>query len=47
MILIVKPGEDSNRGRGIEICSEFFDLRRILLTLETYNFCKEKTYIIQ
>ena len=30
-IFIVKPGEDSNRGNGIEIVDNFEDLKKILL----------------
>ena len=47
MILIVKPGEDSNRGNGIEICNDFYDLKRIISGRETHNSGKEKTYIVQ
>jgi glutathione synthase/RimK-type ligase-like ATP-grasp enzyme len=47
MILIVKPGEDSNRGNGIEICTEFYELRKILNAKETHTSGKEKTFIVQ
>ena len=29
-IFIVKPGEDSNRGNGIELADNYFDLRKLI-----------------
>ena len=29
-IFIVKPGEDSNRGNGIELTDDFYELRRLI-----------------
>ena len=45
-IFIIKPGEDSNRGNGIEICNSYIDLKNFLLQNETHMNGKEKTYIV-
>lgn len=46
-IWIVKPGEFTNRGNGIQICNSLKDIQRILAAQETRQNGKQRTYILQ
>ena len=45
-IFIVKPGEDSNRGNGIELADNYIDLRNLIDAKQTHQNGKPKTYIV-
>ena len=44
---IVKPGELSNRGNGIGVINEVYELNNILKKKEKHSEGAEKTYIVQ
>ena len=44
---IVKPGELSNRGNGIKVCSDLNQIRDILKSKAVHNNGRQKTYIVQ
>lgn len=46
-IWIVKPGELSNRGQGITVIDEIYELNNILKKKEKHFNGSEKTYIVQ
>ncbi|EAS02300.2 tubulin-tyrosine ligase family protein (macronuclear) [Tetrahymena thermophila SB210] len=46
-VWIVKPGEITNRGNGIQVCDNLNDIKRILTSKEKHNNGKDKTYIVQ
>ncbi len=46
-IWIVKPGELSNRGQGITVIDEVYELNNILKKKEKHNNGTEKSYILQ
>jgi len=43
----VKPGEVTNRGRGITVCSDMSNILNILNSGDIHINGKPKTYIIQ
>ena len=45
-VWIIKPGENTNRGNGIEVASNLNDVKQIIQRASTSND-KEKTFIIQ
>jgi hypothetical protein len=46
-IWIVKPGEDSNRGTGINVVKDMSQVKEILKNPYTYPNGKKRSYIIQ
>lgn len=46
-VWIVKPGELSNRGQGITVIDEIYELNTILKKKEKHFNGSEKTYIVQ
>jgi hypothetical protein len=46
-VWIVKPGELSNRGQGITVIDELYELNTILKKKEKHFNGTEKTYIVQ
>lgn len=44
---IIKPGENSNRGKGIEITDDISVINRIITSKETHKNGKRKTFILQ
>jgi len=45
-IWIVKPGENTNRGNGISVCSDLSEIKQLVLS-QSYSVDKEQTFIIQ
>ena len=43
----MKPGELSNRGNGIVVIDEIYELNNILKKKEKHNDGNDKTYIVQ
>ena len=46
-IWIIKPGELTNRGKGITICNDLNSINTVLNSKETHPNGKTKTYILQ
>ena len=46
-IWIIKPGEETNRGRGIEVCSDLAQIKEIVSTPEVTSTGSQRTYLIQ
>ena len=46
-IWIVKPGEETNRGRGINVCSELSQIKELVSEQETTSRGVQRTYLIQ
>lgn len=46
-IWIVKPGELSNRGNGIVVIDEIYELNNIFKKKEKHHDGNDKTYIVQ
>ena len=46
-IWIVKPGENTNRGTGINVCNELSQIQILVSSTELHPNGKKKTYIIQ
>ena len=46
-VWIIKPGEGTNRGNGITVCSEIAEIKDIVNNREAHNNGVKKTYIIQ
>jgi tubulin---tyrosine ligase len=46
-IWIVKPGENSNRGNGIRVCSTMLEIKEILRSGGSHKNGMPKTYIVQ
>ena len=46
-IWIIKPGEITNRGIGIRVCSDLKEIQEILSKKEIHKNGKSKTYIVQ
>ena len=46
-IWIIKPGENTNRGHGIQVASELAEIQRIVNSNEKHLNGKQKTYIVQ
>jgi hypothetical protein len=44
---IVKPAENTNRGRGISIHSELSEIIKVLTSNERHSDGSSKTYIVQ
>jgi tubulin monoglycylase TTLL3/8 len=44
---IVKPGENSNRGNGIQMCLTLEEIKNIIKKKEKYSDGSPKTYIVQ
>jgi tubulin--tyrosine ligase len=44
---IVKPGENSNRGNGIQVCLTLEEIKNIIKKKEKYSDGSPKTYIVQ
>ena len=36
-VWIVKPGENSNRGTGIQMCSDLTDIEKLIEEIQTQN----------
>ena len=46
-IWIVKPGENTNRGNGIEVCSEINQIKRLVMNAKAGANGQDSTFIIQ
>lgn len=46
-IWIVKPGEETNRGRGINVCSELSEIKELISEQEVTARGTQRTYLIQ
>jgi len=46
-IWIIKPGENTNRGKGIRVVSELTEIQQIINSKEKHPNGNEKTYLIQ
>ncbi|EAS00525.2 tubulin-tyrosine ligase family protein (macronuclear) [Tetrahymena thermophila SB210] len=46
-VWIIKPGEATNRGNGIQVASDLQSIQNIVNTKEMHNNGKKKTFIIQ
>jgi hypothetical protein len=46
-VWIVKPGEVTNRGNGINVCDNLNEIRQIVSSKEKHANGKDKTWILQ
>jgi hypothetical protein len=46
-IWIIKPGEVSNRGNGITVCDELYEIKNLIKSKEKHHNGNPKTYIVQ
>ena len=44
---IIKPGEMSNRGRGIKVCHDLNDIKGAIKNKKSHYNGKSQSYIIQ